>query len=297
MAATRTSRKKAQASNRRTLGCLFWVCLVLVIAAVGYAARVPLQDAFGRLVSTLGGKHGGPVTPPQVTVSPISQPQGQTAPATNPPRPTKQAPIPSGQSPGTAPANPPAQKTQSGPGQQPTQPAQGGQPAQQPPQQAPGAQPAQQAPVTQQKAQARKARLYFVAVDPSGKLFLKSVVRSIPASDSPLRDTLDALLGGPTGQELNLGLLSMIPAGSRLLSATVKGDTAYLDFSESFRFNDMGLDGMNAQLRQIVYAATEFPTVKSVQLLIGGKRVTYLGTEGARIDKPLTRDSLQPDSP
>ncbi len=143
----------------------------------------------------------------------------------------------------------------------------------------------------------RKARLYFVAVDPSGKLFLKSVVRSIPASDSPLRDTLDALLGGPTGQELNLGLLSMIPTGSRLLSATVKGDTAYLDFSESFRFNGMGLDGMNAQLRQIVYAATEFPTVKSVQLLIEGKKVPYLDTEGARIDKPLTRDSLQPDSP
>ena len=281
MAAKRTTRKKA-ASNGRTLGCLFWVCLILVIAAAGYAARAPLQDAFGKLVSTLGGKHEGPVTPPQVTVSPISQPQAQTSPAPAPQAsPQRPGPAPSSAQPG---ATPPAQKTPAPASQQPSQ-------------QTTQTSPAQAAPQTQQKAQARKARLYFVAVDPSGKLFLKSVIRSIPASDSPLRDTLDALLSGPTGQELNLGLLSMIPTGSRLLGATVKGDTAYLDFSESFRFNGMGLDGMNAQLRQIVYAATEFPTVKSVQLLIEGKKVPYLDTEGARIDKPLTRDSLQPDGP
>jgi spore germination protein GerM len=119
------------------------------------------------------------------------------------------------------------------------------------------------------------------------------VVRSIPASDSPLRDTLQALLNGPSSQELNLGLVSMIPAGAVLRGVVVRGDTAEIDFSESFRFNAQGVAAMTAQVRQIVYAATEFPNVRNVQILIEGRKVTYLGTEGVRIDAPLSRASFQ----
>ena len=53
-------------------------------------------------------------------------------------------------------------------------------------------------------------------MDAAGKILLKSVIRPIPASDSPLRDTLEALLKGPSAQELNLGLLSMIPTDARV---------------------------------------------------------------------------------
>jgi germination protein M len=130
-------------------------------------------------------------------------------------------------------------------------------------------------------------------VDDSGAISVKSVVRSIPASDSPLRDTLQALLSGPSSQELNLGLVSMIPSGAALRGVVVRGDTAEIDFSESFRFNAQGVAAMTAQLRQIVYAATEFPNVRNVQILIEGRKVTYLGTEGVRIDAPLSRASFQ----
>jgi spore germination protein GerM len=138
-----------------------------------------------------------------------------------------------------------------------------------------------------------KARLYFATVDQSGKIRLKSVIRPIPASDSPLRDTLEALLKGPSAQELNLGLVSMIPADTRVRNVTVKGDTAVVDFNESFRFNPQGLEAMDAQLRQVVYATTEFPTVRKVQIRIEGTTVRYLGTEGMRLDAPLSRDSFQ----
>ena len=50
---------------------------------------------------------------------------------------------------------------------------------------------------------------------------------------------------------------------------------------------------MDAQLRQVVYAATEFPSVKNVQILIEGTTVRYLGTEGMRLDAPLSRASFQ----
>ncbi len=139
----------------------------------------------------------------------------------------------------------------------------------------------------------RKARLYFASVDDAGKLSLKSVIRSIPASDSPLHDTIDSLLKGPTPQELNLGFISMIPTDARLLGVVMQGDTAVMDFSESFRFNAQGIDALNAQLRQVVYAATEFPSVKAVQIRIDGRIVQYLGSEGMRIDRPLTRASFQ----
>ena len=96
----------------------------------------------------------------------------------------------------------------------------------------------------------------------------------------------------PPSQEINLGLMTMVPSGTLLRGVTVRGDTANVDFSESFRFNSLGIEGMTAQLKQIVYAATEFPTVKKVQILIEGKKVDYLGTEGVRIDQPLSRSSF-----
>lgn len=142
------------------------------------------------------------------------------------------------------------------------------------------------------KPQYRKARLFFAAVDAEGRIAMKSVIRPVPIGDSPLLDTMQSLLAGPTPQEINLGMLSMIPVGSRLISAAMKRDVAVLDFNETFRYNRLGVEGQMAQLRQVVYAATEFANVKKVQILIDGKKVDFLGTEGIPIGKPLDRESL-----
>ena len=144
-----------------------------------------------------------------------------------------------------------------------------------------------------QRPSTRKARLFFVSVDPNGRLSPKSVIRPVQASDSPLRDTLETLLKGPTAPELNSGLLTMIPMEAKLLGVTVRGDTAYVDFSDSFRYNAQGTEALDAQVRQVVYAATEFPNVKKVQILIEGKKVRSLAAEGVRIDDSLSRASFQ----
>ena len=107
-----------------------------------------------------------------------------------------------------------------------------------------------------------------------------------------MTETLNTLLEGPTSEELNLGLLNLIPDGTRLLSAAVRDRVAYLNFSEEFRFNPMGFEGLMAQLQQIVYSTTEFSTVERVQILIEGQLVEYLGVEGIFIGKPLGRDSF-----
>lgn len=229
-----------------------------IVVAVAIAAREPLTSAWQRL-------RGEPAPAPQVTVRPLVEP----APAASAQR------SPGSQAPAAAAPAVPAPGAVASPASSSS-----------------GTTPAVAASPSPTPA-ARKARLFFATVDDSGAISVRSVVRSIPASGSPLRDTLQALLNGPSSQELNLGLVSMIPAGAVLRGVVVRGDTAEIDFSESFRFNAQGVTAMTTQLRQIVYAATEFPNVRYVQILIEGKKVTYLGTEGVRIDAPLSRASFQ----
>jgi germination protein M len=259
MAAKRNTRGRSSSLRSRGIGCLFWLCLIAIVVAVGYAARTQIADTFTRLVGT-NGKPGPEAGPPRVTVQPL--PDSSVPPAPEP-------------------ANPPAtsQTTQS----------QGRQPAPANNQVVVVARPPAQ---TQEKPVLRKTRLFFLSVDANGNILMKGVIRPIPQSDSPLRDALETLLKGPTSQEITMGLLSMIPSGTLLRGVTVRGDIAYVDFSENFRFNALGIEAMKAQLRQVVYAATEFPNVKKVQFLIEGKKVDYLGPEGVSIKDPLSRSSF-----
>lgn len=138
----------------------------------------------------------------------------------------------------------------------------------------------------------KSVTLYFTRVQDDGRIVNQKIVRSVNYSESPLVSSIKALLKGPDGNELSQGLVSMIPAGTSLLSAWVQESVAYLNFSEGFQFNPLGGDGLRAQLRQVVWAATEFPTVKAVQILIEGKKVEFLGGDNVAVGKPLTRSNL-----
>jgi spore germination protein GerM len=83
----------------------------------------------------------------------------------------------------------------------------------------------------------------------------------------------------------------MIPEGTRILGAEVRNGTAWINFSEEFQFNPYGVEGWASQLRQVVWTATEFSTVRNVQILIEGKRIDYLG-EGIRISEPVGRENF-----
>ena len=138
----------------------------------------------------------------------------------------------------------------------------------------------------------RRSRLYFVFVDDSGEISIRPVVRPVYYVDSPLTDTLAALLGGLSADEIRDGLLSLVPAGSEILGIAIRDGVAFIDFNESFRFNSFGGEGYRSQLQQIIYTATEFSTVQSVQFLINGERRSYLGPESPYIRDPLNRQSL-----
>jgi spore germination protein GerM len=84
----------------------------------------------------------------------------------------------------------------------------------------------------------------------------------------------------------------MIPSGVRLRNVYVRCNTAYIDFSDEFRFNSLGQIGLQAQVSQVVYTATEFKNVRDVQILIEGQKIEYLSSEGPFIGSPISRERL-----
>ena len=139
----------------------------------------------------------------------------------------------------------------------------------------------------------RTSTLYFVNVSNESEITLQGIMRPIYYDESPLTETLAALLSGLTSGELNKGLLSLIPIGTEIRGITVSNMTATIDFNEALSFNEFGREGLEAELKQIIFTATEFSTVDNVQILINGQKKEFLSTEGVFIGEPLTRSSVQ----
>ncbi len=139
----------------------------------------------------------------------------------------------------------------------------------------------------------RTSTLYFVNVNNEENISLQGITRPVYYDDSPLTATLTALLSGLTSSELNKGLLTLIPQGTEIRGITISNGTAIIDFNEALSFNSFGKEGLESELKQIVFTATEFPTVDKVQILINGQKKQFLATEGVFIGEPLTRSSVQ----
>jgi len=141
------------------------------------------------------------------------------------------------------------------------------------------------------KTETSVAKLYFVTISDNGKISRKYIERKIPKNDSPLTNNLNLLMAGPVGSEKS-GCNSLIPSGTKLRSLRIKDGIAVINLSEEFEFNQYGTEGYQGSLMQIVYTATEFSTVNSVQILIEGQKKDYLGSEGYWIGSSLSRSSF-----
>jgi len=149
----------------------------------------------------------------------------------------------------------------------------------------------QNPPPAQRPTELRERVLYFVLVDRSGYISRVQANRRLPVSDSPLTDVVQALIAGPNADEKSKGIITLIPPATKLLSASIRGSTAYLSFNEEFQYNTYGVEGYAGQVRQIVFTVTEFSNVADVQILIEGRRIDYLG-EGVWVGSPINRDML-----
>lgn len=91
---------------------------------------------------------------------------------------------------------------------------------------------------------------------------------------SPLASAINLLINPPK----EWGLSSPIPPGTKLLSASLKGDTAYLNFSKELKSHFPG--GSLTELlllNSIANTACSASGAKAVQILIEGQRVDSIG--------------------
>lgn len=299
------SRKKSGAPA----GCLFWLAFLIVVVLLYLVAKPTIDqtlkntgfwEALGRHPS---GQQFQPVAVPSPDTSvsiPVPKDSGQDG-TTGTQQPARDVAAPAAK-PGTKPAAQPEKTVVQEPAEQAPQSAAPSKSPQKPDQSAAKGAPDRSAPVRttaksvppEKSVQTglRKSVLYFVTVDTDGSINRQAVRRSVNAIDAPLSDTIKALLAGPNAEEMKLGYISLIPQGTKLLSAMVRDSTAYLNFNDNFQFNTMGIEGYAAQLKQIVFTATEFSNVHSVQILINGEKHQYLGAEGVFIGAPISRADL-----
>jgi hypothetical protein len=126
-------------------------------------------------------------------------------------------------------------------------------------------------------------RLYFVRDEKLGV-----AERRVAHTTMPATAAMKALLAGPAAAEKAAGLASAVPEGTELLGLTISGSTARVDLSDTFASGGGSLS-MTARVAQVVYTLTRFPTVRSVEFLVGGKPVEALGGEGVPLADAQSR--------
>jgi spore germination protein GerM len=264
----RKTNKKANSKGSQAI-VIFWLVFVIVIICVFMANASTIQKNFNlfktRITAPVGSEEDL-LADEEDTVETLVLEQQQQPQRSTPEQPTTPP----------APVEPPKPQTPEPqrPATPPTQP-----------------QTQQQTQPPTPPAQTRDRAIYFTNIGSDGQILHSRVTRRITVSDSPMQDSLNALLAGPSAEEVGRGIINLIPQNTRVISATVRGNTAYINFSEDFLFNTFGVEGYVAQLRQIVWTVTEFQNVRDVQILIEGRRIDYLG-EGIWIGSPISRQSF-----
>ncbi|AFG38024.1 GerMN domain-containing protein [Spirochaeta africana] len=270
---------RSRTRKRVSLGILFWIAFILFILVVFLFSRQNIQHVMEttgllEILQTRLGTGEAEESPDLDRITSPLQPR-QEAPDEPLVQPEEPAPPP----PEPAPE----------PEREPEEPRE---PAAPPEQREPEPRQPEQPPAPETTEETRTARLYYIRVSDDGRINAEAARRNLPVTNAPLTANLRALIQGPTTDELNNGLLNLIPSDTRLLSASVNNRVAYLNFSEEFRFNSLGTEGLIAQLQQIVFTATEFSSVDRVQFLINGEQKEYLGGDGVYIGQPLGRSAF-----
>ena len=137
--------------------------------------------------------------------------------------------------------------------------------------------------------------LYFVSTGETD-FRLQGVARNLPKSEAEthLKESLQALIDGPTASEAARGLSTALTPSTEILGLRLLGSEVEVDLPQAFTEGG-GSATMQGRLNQVFYTLTQPTTVTSVRLLIEGEPVSYLGGEGILVDNPWHRaehDSL-----
>ena len=121
---------------------------------------------------------------------------------------------------------------------------------------------------------------------------LVEALRTHPATPRVATAALNALLEGPTGSERSSGVTTQIPPGTRLLGISIARGVANVDLSSDYQ-NAAGSRALQLRLAQVVYTATQFPTVKSVRFSVDGAPVNVFSGSGLVLGHPVGRNAYR----
>jgi hypothetical protein len=135
--------------------------------------------------------------------------------------------------------------------------------------------------------------VYFMLAEveqDAGGPFLVPVYRETPAGADPVTAALQALVTGPSQDELDgtPAISTAIPEGTTVHEVEIEDGIAQIDLSAEFD-DGGGSFSMFARLAQVVYTATRFDGVDQVEFLIEGEPVTVFSSEGIELDGPQER--------
>ncbi len=136
-------------------------------------------------------------------------------------------------------------------------------------------------------ASGRTEVVHFVASD-----HLVPVERTLP-TDAGLSDLIELLVEGPTGTEEELGITTVVPAGT---VSAVEEDRGVAVVDLTAEFGDLRAADQPAALAQIVYTLTGQPGIGAVRFLLDGQSVSVPLPDGTTAAS-LTRDDLETWAP
>lgn len=134
--------------------------------------------------------------------------------------------------------------------------------------------------------------VFFIGQNKNKEEVYKAVKRKYdPNVDgTPIKFAISALIDGPKPEEVQLGVYSEIPVGTRLLSLVEAPEGVYINLSKHFETGG-GTDSIYKRIFQLIKTA-KYNTTKPVYLLIENQPVEVLGGEGIMITQPLNENSL-----
>lgn len=122
------------------------------------------------------------------------------------------------------------------------------------------------------------------------------VRRLVPHTTALARAALVALLRGPTVAERRSGYTSMIPSRTVLRDLALAHGLLTVDLSSRFQAGGGSLS-MQMRVAQVVFTATQFPSVHRVAFRLDGRPVEAIGGEGVMVKPPVGRAAFEAQTP
>lgn len=115
-----------------------------------------------------------------------------------------------------------------------------------------------------------QGEVFFLSPEPNGTMALADVSTSID-SQQGLNSLLERLLEGPSFDELELGYISLIPEGTKLIGTSITDRAAYIELSSKLTKEGLfGRDGTEYACKQIAQTANSLPFINETVIIVDG---------------------------